>query len=192
MDDTGCRGVFLEPVATSHRQDAARRAFCIAGRRLHDSAQPFGSRATSWRSRVWRLRAHVQAGEVPPLCAQPPLGRPPRQPQAPTLAVPETTVVADARALSLAPGRRRRTRVAGVLLCLPLLARVPFEPLVSQARSPGSTMVPATRALVSWLVLKLLAKARRSPINDFHFDEAVGLFAGFHGPPKKASATDYS
>jgi hypothetical protein len=44
------------------------------------------------------------------------------------------TVVADARALSLAPGRRRRTRVAGVFLFLPLLARVHFEPLVRDAR----------------------------------------------------------
>jgi hypothetical protein len=123
---------------------------------------------------------------------QPPLGRPPRQPQAPEPAVPETTVVADARALSLAPGRRLRTRVAGVFLFLPLLARVHFEHLVSQASYPGSAMVPATSALLSLLVLKLLDKERRSHINDFNFDEAVGLFAGLNVPPKKSYATDYS
>jgi hypothetical protein len=94
--------------------------------------------------------------------------------------------------LSLAPGRRLRTRVAGVFLFLPLLARVHFEHLVSPANSPGSTMVPATSALVSLLALKLLDKERRSPINDLNCDEAVGLFAGLHVPPKKSSATDDS
>jgi len=94
--------------------------------------------------------------------------------------------------LSRAPGRRLRTRVAGVFLCLPLLARVPFEHLGSQARSPGSTMVPATSALLSVLVLQLLEKARRSHLNDCHFDEAVGLCAGLNVPPKKSYATDSS
>src|SRR5207245_8786111 len=56
----------------------------------------------------------------------------------------------------------------------------------------GSTMVPATSALLSLLVLKLLDKERRSHINDFNFDEAVGLFAGLNVPPKKSYATDYS
>jgi len=84
------------------------------------------------------------------------------------------------------------TRVAGVFLFLPLLARVHFEHLVSQAGYPGSTMVPATSVLLSLLVLKLLDKERRSHINDFNFDEAVGLFAGLNVPPKKSYATDYS
>jgi hypothetical protein len=53
-------------------------------------------------------------------------------------------------------------------------------------------MVPATSALLSLLVLKLLDKERRSHINDFNFDEAVGLFAGLNVPPKKSYATDYS
>ena len=88
--------------------------------------------------------------------------------------------------------RRLRTRVAGVFLFLPLLARVRFDQLVSQASSPGSAMVPATSALLSLLVLKLLDKERRSHINDLNFDEAVGLFAGLNMPPKKSYATDYS
>jgi hypothetical protein len=67
MDDTGCRGFFLAPVATSHRQYEALRACCIAGRCLHDIAQQFGSRETSLRSMVCRFRAPVHAGEVPPV-----------------------------------------------------------------------------------------------------------------------------
>ena len=127
----------------------------------------------------------------PPFWATAP-GHPQRQPHAPEPVVPETTVVADARAWSLAPGRRLRTRVAGVFLFLPLLARVHFEHLVSDASYPGSAMVPATSALLSLLVLKLLDKERRSHINDVHCDEAVGLCAGLNGPPKQSYATDYA
>ena len=53
-------------------------------------------------------------------------------------------------------------------------------------------MVPATRALVRWLVLKLRDQARRSHIPDLNCDEAVGWFAGLHVPPKQSSATDYA
>jgi hypothetical protein len=100
--------------------------------------------------------------------------------------------MADCRHLSLAPGRRLRTRVAGVFLFLPLLARLRFDQLVSQAGYPGSQMVPAVSALLSLLTLKLLDKERRSHISDFSFDEALGLFAGLNILPKKSYATDYS
>ena len=52
--------------------------------------------------------------------------------------------------------------------------------------------MPATSALLSLLALKLLDKERRSHIDDFNCDEAVGLFAGLNLPPKKSYATDYS
>ena len=76
MDDTGCRGFFLEPVATYHRQYEALRAFFIEGRCLHDIAQQFGSRETSLRSMVCRFRAQVHAGEVPPFLGNRPWGAP--------------------------------------------------------------------------------------------------------------------
>ncbi len=82
--------------------------------------------------------------------------------------------------------------MAGLFLFLPLLARVGFDQLVSQAGYPGSEMIPAESALLSLLALKLLDKERRSHINDFNFDEAVGLFAGLNVPPKKSYATEYS
>ena len=85
-----------------------------------------------------------------------------------------------------------RTRVAGLFLFLPLLARVRFDHLVTQAGYPGSHMVPATSALLSLLALKLLDKERRSHISDFNFDEALGLFAGLNILPKTTFATDYS
>jgi hypothetical protein len=94
--------------------------------------------------------------------------------------------------LSLAPSRRLRTRVAGIFLFLPLLARLALDRHVQQAGYPGSRMVPAVSALLSLLVLKLLDKERRSHINDFNFDEALGLFAGLNILPKKSFLTDYS
>jgi hypothetical protein len=92
----------------------------------------------------------------------------------------------------LTPGRRVRTRVAGIFLFLPLLARLQFDTLVRQAGYPGSRMVSAPAALLSLLTLKLLDKERRSHINDFNWDEALGLFAGLNILPKKSYATDYS
>jgi hypothetical protein len=105
---------------------------------------------------------------------------------------PETPAVSDCRQIGLAPGRRLRTRVAGVFLFLPLLARLGFDRLVRQAGYPSSRMIPAVSALLSLLALKLLDKERRSHINDFNFDEALGLFAGLNVLPKKSYATDYS
>jgi hypothetical protein len=105
---------------------------------------------------------------------------------------PERPAVADCRVLSLAAGHRVRSRCAGLFLFLPLLAQVQFDQLVRQANYPGSAMIPAPAALLSLLVLKLLDKERRSHIDDFNFDEALGLFAGLNVLPKKSYATAYS
>jgi hypothetical protein len=100
--------------------------------------------------------------------------------------------VADRGCLDLEPGRRLRTPVAGIFLFLPLLARLRFDHLVTQAGYPGSEMIPATAALLSLLALKLLDKERRSHISDFNCDEGLGLFAGLNVLPKTAYATEYS
>jgi hypothetical protein len=109
-----------------------------------------------------------------------------------SVAVPEAPAVSDCRQMRLTSGRCLRTRVAGIFLFLPLLARLRFDALVQQAGYPGSQMVPAVSALLSLLALKLLDKERRSHISDFNFDEALGLFAGLNVLPKKSYATDYS
>ena len=109
-----------------------------------------------------------------------------------SLAVPEAPAVSDCRQVRLTTGRCLRTRVAGIFLFLPLLARLRFDHLVQQAGYPGSQMVPAVSALLSLLALKLLDKERRSHISDFNCDEALGLFAGLNVLPKKSYATDYA
>src|SRR6516164_11615642 len=105
---------------------------------------------------------------------------------------PELPEVADCRVLNLGLGQSWRTRVAGIFLFLPLLARLNFRQIVTNADYPGSRMVPAVSALLSLLTLKLLDKERRSHIDDFNFDEALGLFAGLNILPKKSFVTDYS
>jgi hypothetical protein len=110
----------------------------------------------------------------------------------PLPAQPDPPAIADCRQVQLTPGRCLRTRVAGAFLFLPLLVQVRWDRLVQQAGYPGSRMVPAVSALLSLLLLKLLDKERRSHINDFNFDEALGLFAGLNVLPKKSFATDYS
>jgi hypothetical protein len=121
----------------------------------------------------------------PPLVAEPCRGRPRRDADG-QLVQPEEPAIADCRQVRLTEGRRLRTRVAGVFLFLPLLARLRFDQLVNQAGYPGSPLVPAVSALLSLLALKLLDKERRSHINDFNFDEALGLFAGLNILPKKS------
>lgn len=94
--------------------------------------------------------------------------------------------------MSLRDATPLRTRVAGLFLFWPLLARLRFDQLVQQAGYSGSKMVPATSALLSILALKLLDKERRHHITDFNFDQALGLFAGLNVLPKATFATDYS
>ena len=73
-----------------------------------------------------------------------------------------------------------------------MLVRLRFDDIVRAAGYPGSRMVPALSALLSLFALKLLDKERRSHIDDFNCDEALGLFAGLNILPKKSFATDYS
>jgi hypothetical protein len=130
----------------------------------------------------------VSCGHAPPLFAAPQYGRPVRPPTP----CPETPQVADRRCLRLEPGRRLRSRVAGIFLFLPLLAHLRFDHLVEMAGYPGTAMVPATSAVLGLLALKLLDKERRSHISDFNCDEGLGLFAGLNVLPKTAFATAYS
>lgn len=94
--------------------------------------------------------------------------------------------------MELAPGRRLRSRTAGLFLFLPLLARLRFDALVAQAGYPGSDMVGAPSALLALLALKLIDKERRSHTNDLNFEEAAGLFAGLNVLPKKSFLAEYS
>ena len=77
---------------------------------------------------------------------------------------PGQAAIADARGLGHAPGRRFRSRLAGVLPFLPLRASLRFDRLAQEAGYPSSQMIPAVSALLSLLLLKLLDKERRSHV----------------------------
>ena len=133
----------------------------------------------------------MRCRSVSPLFIQPPQGRP-RIALSSGESHQPPVAVADATALSLDTGRCLRSRHAGGFLFLPLLAQLRWDRLVDGAAYPGTSMVPASCALLSLLTLKLLDKERLSHIDDFNCDEALGLFAGLNILPKKSFATAYS
>ena len=93
--------------------------------------------------------------------------------------------------MSWDPGKRR-TRLAGLYLFLPLLARLRLDQLVPAAGYQGTDLVPANAAWLCLLALKLLDKERKSHADDFSLDEALGLFAGLNLLPKKSFFSEYS
>ena len=111
---------------------------------------------------------------------------------APLPAAPEQPAVADVHALDLANVREVKSPQAGIFLFAPLLAQANLPAIVQQANLPGSQMIPPISYLLSLLALKLLDKERRSHIDDFSFDEGLGLFAGLNVLPKTTAATNYS
>jgi transposase len=65
-----------------------------------------------------------------------------------------TAAVADQKELDLTP-RQVRTQFGGIFLFLPFLAAIPLDQMVTEARFPGSKMVPAGHAIRALLALKL-------------------------------------
>jgi len=104
---------------------------------------------------------------------------------------PEAADVADARKLDLSE-RTFRTKVGGLFLFLPYLARIPLDEMLVAAGFPGTTMIPAAHAMRSLLALKLFGSARHSHVMSYVFDEGLALFAGLNAIPKRAFLTEYS
>jgi hypothetical protein len=109
----------------------------------------------------------------------------------PKLAAPEADAIADVRAFSLA-NREFSTHLGGLFLLLPILAELDLDRLVSSAGLPGTKMIPATHAVRSALMLKLLGKPRRSHVMDLVFDPGVALAAGLNAVPKTTFMWQYS
>ena len=109
----------------------------------------------------------------------------------PGQARPEADATADVRQFSLEP-REFTTRAGGMFLLLPLLARMEMDELVTQAAFPGTKMIPASHAVRSALLLKLLGKARRSHVMDLVFDQGVALAVGLNAIPKATYLSQYS
>jgi len=104
---------------------------------------------------------------------------------------PTADAIADVRKFSLET-REFSTRLGGLFLLLPLLARLDLDAVVSRCALPGTRMIPATHAVRAALVLKLLGKARRSHVMDLVFDPGVALAVGLNAIPKTTFMSQYS
>ena len=109
----------------------------------------------------------------------------------PVMVKPEVADVADVRHLDLSPGSFR-TPLAGLFLFVPLLDRIDLPAIVSAARLPSSQMIPAVQAVRSLLALKLIGTERKSHVMDLVTDQAIALFAGINGVPKRSYLAAYS
>ena len=99
--------------------------------------------------------------------------------------------VADVRQLDLSP-RHLRTRFGGLFLFLPILTMLPLDRIFRQAGLPGSRMIPADRAMLSLLALKLFGTARPTHVMSAVLDEGLALFSGLNVIPKRSFLTEYS
>ena len=104
---------------------------------------------------------------------------------------PTMADVADVRQLDLSP-RHIRTRFGGLFLFLPILTMLPLDRIFRQAGLPGSRMIPADRALLSLLALKLFGTARHTHVMSAVLDEGLALFSGLNVIPKRSFLTEYS
>lgn len=104
---------------------------------------------------------------------------------------PVADAVADVREFSL-PAESFSTHAGGLFLLLPILARLGIDDLVSKCGFPGTRMIPATHAVRSALILKLLGRSRRSHVMDLVFDQGVAFAAGLNAIPKATYMSQYS
>jgi hypothetical protein len=104
----------------------------------------------------------------------------------------DLTEVADARSLDLQPGRELECRDAGIFLFVPLLVQMGLAAIANAAGMPGTRMIPNISHLLSLLALKLVDKERKSHVDAWECDRAMGLFAGLNMSPKTTASTDYS
>jgi hypothetical protein len=104
---------------------------------------------------------------------------------------PDAADVADVRSLDLSE-RSFRTKVGGLFLFLPYLAKVPLDEMLRAVEFPGTSMVPAECAIRALLAMKLFGSARHSHVMSYVFDEGLALFAGLNVIPKRSYLTEYS
>jgi hypothetical protein len=104
---------------------------------------------------------------------------------------PTTEAIADVRDFVLTP-REFTTRVGGLFLFVPDLVRLGCEALATNAKLPGSRMIPAGHALRASLALKLWSIERKSHIMALVADEGLALFSGLNAMPKKSFLAEYS
>jgi hypothetical protein len=109
----------------------------------------------------------------------------------PNVVRPDIAERADARRFKLAP-TTFDTHVGGLFVLLPLVVKLDIDRLAVEARLPGTQALPAPRALLSALALKLTSVERKSHVMDLVFDEGLALFAGLNVIPEATFFAQYA
>ena len=82
--------------------------------------------------------------------------------------------------------------VAGVFFFLPYIIESGIIDIIKNCALPGSSVINATQACLSMLLLKLVGSKRLSHIEDYNHEPALGLFAGLNYLPKSTYMATYS
>lgn len=109
----------------------------------------------------------------------------------PAIVRPEVAARADVRSFRLVASTFE-TKLGGLLVLLPLLAKLGIDELAKEAVLPGTKAIPAANALLSSLALKLTSLERKSHVMDLVFDQGLSLFAGLNVIPKTTFLWQYS
>lgn len=109
----------------------------------------------------------------------------------PEKASPKVEAVADVRAFTI-PSGEFDTSCGGLFLFMHDLVRLGICDLATEARLPGSKMIPDEHALRSCLALKLWSIERKSHVMSLVSDPGLALFAGLNAMPKKSFLSEYS
>lgn len=103
----------------------------------------------------------------------------------------EQAAYADVRQFSLSP-RVIDTKAGGVFLLHRILAEMGIHKIIKKMNWYGSRMIPAENAFLSCLLLKFIAKKRKSHVMDLVFEEGVPFSVGLNELPKTAYMSEYS
>jgi transposase len=82
--------------------------------------------------------------------------------------------------------------VVGVFFFLPYIIDSGILDIVNKCKLPTSSVIKATQANLSMLLLKLIGSERLSDINAYNHEPAFGLFTGLTMLPKDSYMTSYS
>jgi len=82
--------------------------------------------------------------------------------------------------------------VGGIFLLAPLIEHSGLPKIISGSSLPSSGNLSAMNYVLSILALKLIGKKRLSQVNDYNFDQGLGLFAGLNVLPKSTAISTYS
>lgn len=82
--------------------------------------------------------------------------------------------------------------IAGIFFFLPYIIDSGILNIVNQCELPASSVINATQANLSVLLLKLIGNQRLSNINAYNHEPALGIFAGLTVLPKASYITSYS